>query len=179
MRTWWIACLVPLALLPLGWSTQAAILVYQEQEQEQTQVQAPKDTWFRHPPTELIIDPVKKTSVKWEKVDPVEVHRVDQKKWTKAEAMLEKQWFYKLTHNQAQEFLGKVVTTPLGKTPYLVPAVYYEGGSGKFYLATLDKNLWIDHDSLGPSPAAMKRAALVVFLKTEPERLFVTCGRTV
>jgi hypothetical protein len=127
----------------------------------------------------LIIDPVKKTTVKWDKVDPADVHRVVPQKWPKAEAMLEKQWFYKLTLQQAHEFIGKEVPRPSGKTPYLVPAVYYERGTGSFFLATLGKKLWIDHDSFGPWATVMKRDALVVFLKTEPALLFVTCGRTV
>jgi hypothetical protein len=185
MRTWQTTCVVLLALLSHRWNTQAAMLVRQEpmpeevQEQLQQLQQAPKDSWYRHPPTELIIEPVKKSLVKWDSVDPADVHRVVPQKWPKAEAMLEKQWFYKLTVDQAQEFIGKQVPKPIGKTPYLVPAVYYDRGQGKFYLGTLDKYLWINHDSLGPWPTAMKRDALVVFLKKEPERLFVTCGRTV
>jgi hypothetical protein len=175
MRPWKIAGLAMLALLPQTWITEASMLACQEPGEEHV----PRDSWYRPMPIELIVEPKTKALVKWTAVDPADVHQVVKQKWSKAEAMLEKQWFYKLTADQAQEFTGKSGPKQSDKTPYLVPAIYYERGSGKFYVSTLGKYLSINHDSLGPWPAAMKRDALVVFLKTEPTLLFVTCGRTV
>jgi hypothetical protein len=175
MRPWRIICLVLLAGLQQSWIGQAPILASQEPEAKPV----PKDSWYRDMPAALIIDPVKKTVVEWAKVDPAEVYQVTKPTWPKAESMLAKKAITLLSTDQARQLAGKPIVVPPRKKPYLVRAVYYERGTGKYYVSVLGTYLSVNHDSLGPWPAAMKRDALVVLLDTEPNEVFVTCGRAV
>jgi hypothetical protein len=73
--------------------------------------------------------------------------------------------------------LGVVILlAPEGKTPYLVRALYFQKATGGFSVCILRNKLLVEHLSLGHHWVPMKRSALVVFLKTRPEHVYVTCN---
>jgi len=57
------------------------------------------------------------------------------------------------------------------KTPYLVRAVYRNGGTGMFELTYNEFGLLVGHGELG-SPSALKRTALIVCLDNQPLQVF-------
>jgi hypothetical protein len=62
---------------------------------------------------------------------------------------------------------------PAATKPYLVRAVYENGGTGGYELQQVDSSLWVSHASLG-SATGMHRSALLVCIGFQPSQVFVT-----
>jgi hypothetical protein len=63
-------------------------------------------------------------------------------------------------------------TCPAGSNPYLVRAVYENGGTGGYFLQRVDSSLWVTHSSLGAANG-QHRSALLVCLGFHPSQVFV------
>ena len=77
-----------------------------------------------------------------------------------------------LTEDTAKWYTGHYYKCAKGKKPYLIRAIYGQGGTGGYSLYRIGSALWISHGSLG-SPA-MNRSALIVNLDFEPTNIYVT-----
>lgn len=73
----------------------------------------------------------------------------------------------------AEWFTGHYYFCTKGKTPFLVRAVFGNGGTGGFDIRRIGNNLSIHHGSLGTSFHATK-TALVVNLDFSPEKLLLS-----
>ena len=62
---------------------------------------------------------------------------------------------------------------PTATTPYLVRAVYENGGTGGYHLQQVDSSLWVGHASLGAA-SGKHRSALLTCLEFQPSQVFVT-----
>jgi len=63
-------------------------------------------------------------------------------------------------------------TCPAGSKPYLVRAIYENGGTGGYFLQRVDSSLWVTHSSLG-SASGQHRSALLACLGFHPSQVFV------
>jgi hypothetical protein len=90
--------------------------------------------------------------------------------------MLKKTAIVKLTSAQAGELTGKPLSGPAGESPYLVRGLFLNEATGGFSIRYRDGMLSVDHSCLGSRPVPMTRCALVVFLKSPPKQVFVTCS---
>jgi hypothetical protein len=160
----WIAGLGLFCLLACPSTAHGEIRVCEASAPERASV----DSWYHAPPTNL--------AGKWTPVNPSDVHRIARNAWKKAEPLLRRQPIVGLSWPQAERLIGQRLARPAGMTPYLVRAVYFEKGAGRFSVSVLDDSLLVDHGSLGPWPVAMRRDALVVLLKDRPREVYVTCG---
>ncbi|UYB52746.1 hypothetical protein OCJ37_01905 [Xanthomonas sp. AM6] len=61
---------------------------------------------------------------------------------------------------------------PRATSPYLVRAVYSNGGTGGYHLQQVDSSLWVGHASLGAS-SGEHRSALLACLDFQPSQVFV------
>jgi hypothetical protein len=95
-------------------------------------------------------------------------------KLTRAIQLLAERPIRALSQVEAQSFAGKHYRCPEGLTPYLVRAIYGQGATGGYSLSRFEGELLVQHSSLG-SPV-YHRAALVVNLPSEPQRLFIEVG---
>jgi len=86
---------------------------------------------------------------------------------------LETKTFVALSRDDAQYYTGPYFACPDGKTPYLVRAVYGNGGTGRYTLTRDGKKLLVEHGSLGRNNWAIK-SALVVNLDFVPEAVYAT-----
>ena len=77
-----------------------------------------------------------------------------------------------LTESRAQWYTGHYYKCKKGKKPYLVRAIYGQGGTGRYTLSKIGTSLWVMHGSLGAP--AMHRSALIVNLDFEPTSVYVT-----
>jgi len=62
---------------------------------------------------------------------------------------------------------------PSSTHPYLVRAVYENGGTGGYNLQQVDSALWVSHSSLGAS-SGKHHSGLLVCLALQPSQVFVT-----
>jgi hypothetical protein len=76
----------------------------------------------------------------------------------------------------ASVFLGGKLPEHASERFYLVRAVRLNPLMGSFSVRELEGQLLVQHDSLGRSLLPMKREALLLQLKNQPKRVFVTCG---
>ncbi len=92
-----------------------------------------------------------------------------------AEYWLENDSFFKLDQLNARGFGQSNFSCPDSTVPYLIRAVYENGGTGAFTLARVGTALWVRHHSLGRA-SKMYRTALVVCLDFTPTELFHSIG---
>jgi hypothetical protein len=64
---------------------------------------------------------------------------------------------------------------PEGATPYLVRAVYVNGGTGGFSVSRIGTSLVVSHGSLGHNYGA-HRSALIVCLTSQPTDVYIEAG---
>lgn len=76
-----------------------------------------------------------------------------------------------ITLQRAKYFTGNYYKCPNGKTPYLVRAVYGQGGTGHYFVRRNGKQLLVEHGSLGQQKLANK-SALIVNLEFEPTNIY-------
>jgi hypothetical protein len=101
---------------------------------------------------------------------------VTESKEPDAERLLQDGSIVELTDQEAVELIGKVLPDALGTKPYLTRGLYLNRGTGRFSVYILEDQLVVHHGSLGSSPVAMKRQALVLQLEQSPAEVFVTCS---
>jgi hypothetical protein len=128
-----------------------------------------KDLWYQAAPEGA-------REWKWAGVKKTEMALTTRQMWPKAKQMLQKVSIVKLKMTQAQALTGKRLSAPVGEIPYLVRALYLNEATGGFSVSFLENKLWVHHDCLGNHPIPMTRSALVVFLKTIPKQVYVTCS---
>ena len=127
---------------------------------------AAEDSWVRNPPPRTATDP------SWDALPESYYYQVAVSKWQMAESRLTDGPIVPLHWNAETAFGQRQFACPNGTLPFLVRAVYDNGGTGNFAVLTREKQLLIVHGSLGP-PTAQHRSALVVCLNVEPESVFV------
>jgi len=79
--------------------------------------------------------------------------------------------FVLLTQETAQYYIGEHYLRPSGKRPFLVRAVFANGGTGSFKLYRCGDALLVSHSSLGHA-AVYYRSALVVNLAFTPKDVY-------
>lgn len=79
--------------------------------------------------------------------------------------------FVSLTEESAQYYIGEHYQCPSGKRPFLVRAVFANGGTGAFKLYRCGDALLVSHSSLGHS-TVYYRSALVVNLTFVPKDVY-------
>jgi hypothetical protein len=136
------------------------------------EVRPPSDAWYRPVPSGDY-------QMKWLEIAPSSVYRVARQNMPRAKLSLERSPIVQLRTSQIEGFVGRRVTPPMNTRPYLVRALYYDRGTGRYSVNYRGKSLWVHHQSLGPASVPMKRDALVVFINAEVAQIYVTCGRTV
>lgn len=77
----------------------------------------------------------------------------------------------RLTTERAKYYVGRHYSLSDGKTPFLVRAVYENGGTGRFVVYRNGNDLIVYHGSLG-KPHIKFKFALVVNLAFEPRRVY-------
>ena len=98
-------------------------------------------------------------------------YEVSASKETVAVLDLEPKSIISLTEEQARWWTGHYYKCEQGKKPYLVRALYGQGGTGAYSLFRLGSALVVSHGSLGDP--AMNRSALIVNLDFEPMEVYV------
>lgn len=128
------------------------------------------DTWYHAAPPGLDLS-------NFPQVNRDEIYHVHVigSMFPKAETMLRQAPIHKLSTAQAFELTGRPFPKSRGKSPYLVRAVFFEGGSDEFRVCHKGKKLLVESGVLGSYSGPMKRQALVVALKDCPAEVFVTC----
>jgi hypothetical protein len=109
---------------------------------------------------------------KWIAIDTTDIYEVVASKEIVAEIRdLEHKHFTLLTEDEAKYYTGHYYRCPKGKHPYLVRAVYGQGGTGSYKVSRLGNSLLVSHGSLGHS-AACHTSALVVNLEFAPNEIY-------
>jgi hypothetical protein len=125
-----------------------------------------KDSWYNKPED--------KGLVWWDWEEQI-VYEVDQSSQQDAQSLLAEKQITKLTIEQVNRLTGTEVEEIENHDFYLVRGVFLNEGTGEFVIYSNGKQLWVYHGSLGRSPVAMKRKALIVALDQMPDEVFVTC----
>jgi hypothetical protein len=97
---------------------------------------------------------------------------VASKKYVPVIRDLKERPYVKLDSNLAKYFTGHYFKCPDGKTPYLIRAVYCNGGTGEYTVTRAGRKLLVIHGSLGDTVLETK-SALVVTLDFEPEVVYI------
>lgn len=77
-----------------------------------------------------------------------------------------------LKPEEAKWFVGSGYRSEVNKRPYLVRAVFSQGGTGRFKVSELKGDLYVFHGSLGHH-MAYNQSALVVNLPVAPKEVYV------
>lgn len=93
-----------------------------------------------------------------------------------AEQLLESRPWRRLSVAEVAGLLGKDANIPTGKPLYLLRAVYLNAETGGFSVLHKDGIVHVHHSSLGRRAVPMKRGAVIVPLKGDPESVYVTCS---
>ena len=92
-----------------------------------------------------------------------------------AETHLAKEQIIPQTQDDIRWYGQRRFQCPTGATPYLVRAVYINGGTGGFSVSRVGTSLVISHGSLGHNYGA-HRSALVVCLTFQPTDVYIEAG---
>lgn len=142
---------------------------------------------FAQPPTKFIpaVGPARADGFEWLKPPPENefpddaTHDLDEsdfyevvtsKNDTAIVRDLKDQSFVKITPQIATYFTGHYFECPQRKTPYLIRAVFGNGGTGRYVVKRMGRRLLVLHGSLGNYVA--NKSALVVNLDFVPEAIF-------
>lgn len=96
-------------------------------------------------------------------------------KETEAVQKLDQVPFVELKPADVTHYTGKGAQFP-GLKPYLVRALVYFKNTGTFHVYQKDQAILVQHDSLGPDAPPEQRSAVVVFLASAPQNVYVDCG---
>jgi hypothetical protein len=122
--------------------------------------------WLREPDLEDV------QNEQYTDIPKTDIYEVTASKADIAFIELEQTSISKLSPELAIWYTGHYYTSPAGKQPYLVRAVYGHAGTGAYSLKRLDDDLLIIHQSLGHSTIYQK-SALVVNLDFEPDQIYI------
>ena len=127
---------------------------------------AARDSWIAEPPPGIAFG-------KKETISDVDIFEVVASMRENAEAELQKIPLIPLSHAQARKFTGAYYSCPKGKRPYLIRALFGYGGTGKFWVYQIKREIWVLHESLGQDFTST-RTGLVVNLDFDPAKAYVT-----
>jgi len=127
---------------------------------------AAPDSWIAEPPSSIAFG-------KKEAVSDGDVFEVVASMRGNAEAELQKIPLIPLSHAQARKFTGAYYSCPKGKRPYLIRALFGYGGTGKFWVYRIKREVWVLHESLGQDFTST-RTGLIVNLDFDPAKAYVT-----
>ena len=82
-----------------------------------------------------------------------------------------------LSPAEAGHFTGKPQRFA-GRRPYLSRALVYFKATGNFAVFEQDQEIFIRHDSVGPSSPGEKHSAVVVYLEFKPKEVYIDCQLT-
>ena len=131
----------------------------------------PNDSWY-------YTDTLSDGPWDWNKISASEIYEVNNAAKIRAEYLLRQTSVLQLSLSQVNAFSNhNFISANLnGKRPYLVRALYFNKETGSFTIYSKGKKLWVEHGSLGHVSVPMKRQPLVVLLKVQPDKVFVTCS---
>lgn len=128
---------------------------------------AARDKWITELPEHCL------HNLNMPRISDVDLMEVPKSRFYVAENRLENSEYIDLHEMLARYYLGDFYSKPESKTPFLVRAVYSNGGTGKFNAYWCGNDLVIGHSSLGKSWRE-ERSVLVINLAKKPEKVFVT-----
>lgn len=142
----------------------------QHDEQKSDKKVYPRDSWYSDVPSSL-------TPWDWDKIEQLYVFEVDRNEDV-AEGILHDKTSIPISAAQFQSFTGKQLTSldVNNRRPFLVRSLYINKMPRGFLVHYKGTQLWIHHDSVGQTSLPMKRQALILFLKTQPTEIFITCA---
>jgi hypothetical protein len=126
-----------------------------------------EDTWYAEPEMALPWD----AELEYELISSVPSSEL-----ALAEQLLESRSWRRLSVAEVAELLGKDANTRTGKHLYLLRAVYLNAKTGGFSVRHNNGIVHVHHSSLGRRAVPMKRGAVIVPLKSDPESVYVTCS---
>jgi hypothetical protein len=127
---------------------------------------ATPDSWIAEPPPSIAFG-------KHDVISAGDIYEVVASLRGNAEAELQKIPLIPLSHAQARKFTGAYYSCPKGKRPYLVRALFGSGGTGKFWVYQIKREIWVLHEFLGQD-ITLARTALVLNLDFDPAKAYVT-----
>ena len=126
------------------------------------------DTWIRDPAPGQARDAETRQSISRSNVFEVPTSMLGT-----AFARLDKEPIVALDDNETRSIGRGHFRCIYPEKPYLVRAVYENGGTGVYGAERIDDALWVTHSSLGPA-SGVHRSALLVCLDYKPRQLFVS-----
>jgi hypothetical protein len=123
------------------------------------------DPWINPIPASLLTQYVTK------EIPDSYFFQISASKLDTAEYWLADKSFIKEDSNTYEFFGQRNFTCPKATTPYLIRAIYYNGGTGSFSIKKVGASLLVEHDSLG-KPGTILRSALVACIDFEPKNVY-------
>ncbi|MFL5340047.1 MAG: hypothetical protein ACJ8F7_07840 [Gemmataceae bacterium] len=101
---------------------------------------------------------------------------VPENKQKEAFERLENSSWQKLSNQEAQDFLGKVLEGNQSDVPVLLRALSLNEANGNFYVSWQGGIVMVNHNSLGSRYYPQTRRAIVAWLPGVPKEVFVGCS---
>lgn len=90
---------------------------------------------------------------------------------------LEDKEIFSISISDAMRICGKRVIESDKRTdfhPYVVRGLFVNEYTGEYRVVVHHQDLWVSHNSLAKGGTPVEKSALVVFLRTRPETIYVT-----
>jgi hypothetical protein len=121
--------------------------------------------------TSTWVNPLPGTSEMLKPLANNQVFEVAKSKFRAAKAALRDKPFVPLTEDDIGYFGSPTFQCRLPNRPYLIRAIYTNGGTGRFLVETFDRSVLVTHGSLGKRNP-LEETALVVCLGFEPVHVY-------
>lgn len=88
--------------------------------------------------------------------------------------LLQNHEYLKITAKEVYELCDRKLWFDDKYTPYLVRGLYIGKYTGMYYVKKYKTMIWINHESLAGPDTPITKTVLIVFLKENPEKVYVT-----
>jgi hypothetical protein len=130
-----------------------------------------QDAWYRAPATTEHVIALHKHPMPASAF--LEVPKAHQRE---AQALLVNRSSVALSNDQVARFLGSQRVAPGGHTAYLLRALRYPTTNSSYSVYQTPEAVLVSFGYLGLPGGALRRTALLAWLSTPPEQLFVSCS---